>query len=174
MAGATMPFRFTRRHGAVSTAVEAALRRRSVPLYATVIAVRFNSAYAPAAVEAWIDSNREARDLWLRPTVLPLELSSVGCARFRGRVVRRRGEYRPQDRKPRGSSRRSSGPRAAPLARGAPGHSAGEGGRPRGAWEWHNAALATVVTWEWRTIIADRLQAVAAPRSVRPRGALGV
>ena len=72
----------------------------SIPLYNRVMAAHLNSAYATPEVEAWIASNREARELWLQATAPSgMSYQPWDARELRGRVGRRRGGCRYQDGK---------------------------------------------------------------------------
>jgi hypothetical protein len=142
----------------------------SIPLYNTVMGVRFNSAYAPPEVEAWIASNREARDLWLRATARPDLSYHPWDARGFGAEWDDNGEsIDPKtgnhitlraDTPERGLLRWLGEREAMRLEKA---------GDLAGAWTWHNAALRYSRHVGMRTIFADRLQAVALHREACDR-----
>jgi hypothetical protein len=134
---------------------------RSSALYGNLMLARFVSSCADPEVQAWINSNREARDLWLRATARP----GLGYHPWDGRGFGAEwfdvGEVRDeQTGKPislrvddleRGILRRLGEHEALRLEKE---------GDLAGAWTWHNAALRYSRHVGMRTIFADRLQAV--------------
>ncbi len=134
------------------------------------MSVRFDSAYSPPEVEAWIDSNREARDLWLRATARPGLSYHPWDARGFGAEWDDAGEgIDPKTGKH--IALRVDTPERGLL------HWLGERAATRlekegdlaGAWTWHNAALRYSRHVGMRTIFADRLQAVALHREACDR-----
>ena len=145
----------------------------SIPLYNSVMAIRFNSGYAPPEVEAWIASNREARDLWLQATARPALSYHPWDARGFGAEWDDAGEgIDPKTGKhialrvdiPERGLLRWLGEREALRLEKA--------GDLAGAWTWHNAALRYSRHVGMRTIFADRLQAVALHREACDRAEL--
>ena len=147
----------------------------SMPLFNTVMDVRLNSGYAPPAVEAWIASNREARDLWLRATARPDMSYQPWDGRGFGAEWYDAGEgIDPKTGKhvsiridaPERGLLRWLGEREAMRLE--------KEGNLAGAWVWHNAALRYSRHMGMRTIFADRLQAVVLHREACDRSrALG-
>ena len=141
----------------------------STPIYNSVVAVRFQSAYASPDVLAWIASNREARDLWLRTTERP----GVRYHPWDGRGF---GDRARQQRGPRYQDRKTCVPAIDDLDRGMlrwlGEHEAARlehAGDLAGAWTWHNAALRYSRHVGTRTIFADRLQGVLLHRAACER-----
>ena len=141
----------------------------SIPLFNRVMGVRFNSAYAPPEVEAWVASNREARDLWLRATARPDLSYHPWDARGFGAEWDDAEGIDPKTGKhislrvdtPERGLLRWLGEREAMRLE--------KEGDLAGAWGWHNAALRYSRHVGMRTIFADRLQAVALHREACDR-----
>jgi hypothetical protein len=135
--------------------------RGAVPLFNSVMGLRFNVGYATPDVRAWLASNREARDLWLRATALTGLSYHPWDARGFGAEWYEAGQsFNVKIGKP--ISLRVDTPERGLL------RWLGEREAMRlekeddlaGAWMWHNAALRYSRHVGTRTIFADRLQAV--------------
>ena len=139
-------------------------------LYNNVMGVRFNSAYATPEVQAWISSNREARDLWKRATARsgmsyhPWDARGFGAEwDDAGEVVDpKTGKHRPLrvETPDRGLLRWLGEYEAMRLEKE---------GDLAGTWSWHIAALRYSRHVGMRTIFADRLQAVELHREACER-----
>jgi hypothetical protein len=133
----------------------------SIPLWTSVIGVRFNSAHATPDVQTWIASNRDARDLWLRATGRTTLSYHPWDGRGFGAEWEDAGEVRDVttgklsslrvDDPDRGMLRWLGELEARRLEKD---------GDLAGAWTWHNAALRYSRHVGMRTIFADRVQAV--------------
>jgi hypothetical protein len=142
----------------------------SIPLYNTVMSVRFNSAHTPPEVEAWIASNRKAMDVWLQATAR----SGLGYhpwnARGFGAEWDDAGEGIDSKTGNHIAHRVDTPERG--LLRWLGEHEADQlekAGDVSGAWTWHNAALRYSRHVGMRTIFADRLQAIALHREACDR-----
>jgi hypothetical protein len=135
--------------------------RGLVPLFNRVVSLRFNSGYATPEVQAWIASNGEARDLWLRATALPGLSYHPWDGRGFGAEWEDAGEGYDSKTGKRIALRVDTPERGLLRWLGAREAMRLENeGDLTGAWMWHNAALRYSRHVGMRTIFADRLQAV--------------
>ena len=142
----------------------------SIPLYNSVMAVRFNAAYATPEVEAWIASNRKAMDVWLQATARTGLGYHPWNARGFGAEWDDTGESVDPNTGKHIALRVDTPERG--LLRWLGEHEAmrlEKEGDLAGAWTWHNAALRYSRHMGMRTIFADRLQAVVLHREASDR-----
>jgi hypothetical protein len=137
----------------------------SVPLFNRVVGARLNASYATSDVQAWIASNREARDQWLRATARsglsyhPWDGRGFGAEWFDGGesfdIKTGKQILFRIDSPERGLLRWLGELEVTRLEKA---------GDLAAAWTWYNAALRYSRHVGMRTIAADRLEAVALHR----------